>query len=781
MDESGGASLQSSPPPHPRMTSLLEGTFHAAPSVVGHSPAFQQLMRLVERVARTDRSVLITGPTGAGKEVVAQRIHHRGPMAHAPFIDVNCGALPENLVEAELFGHARGAFTGAVSHHAGHFERVGAGTLFLDEVGELPLSLQPKLLRVLETRSFRPVGSTEVRRFHGRVVAASHRDLAALVREGRFREDLYYRLAVFEVRVPALAERRADIPDLVRHFASLQPRPLSFGADALGRLQNHDWPGNIRELRSLVDRLGVLADEPHITAASLDAFLPPPALAGEHNPLANPMTLADALLALPGEDKLALAEQLLVERAMALSRDNKSAAARILGVSRKAVERRVAAQGQRLRSPEDCLAAANGSIAEAAFAEALAPLRSGLSQVRADATEPEERRLCYELNRQLGVCLRSLNGWLDAEAQSAYEAAFQAGQGVVSEVEMCSLLFGIWTTQLMAMDLPKARGTVQEMLQRAQAGGDPELVAEAHVAMANTLFWLGDGAEALACLYRGGLVPVGAQERCRTQGFDLIGLALNIEGLSAFQTGDFERARQALLRLRERADHTVDHPLNQAIALQGGAWLACLFGELDTLGALSQRLVDLALAHGFVFYLGVGQVLLGAHLTVRGQADAAEVALREGFETHMLRNGGQLFHSFQAWKLGELWLQNGKADACDRMIGEALEVALTHQDRAYLAELLDVQGRARQALGDAEGAEEALRSALSTATALGSVPGRVLAATHLAQLLAGQGRRQAATDVLVRALKGLSPTVPYLGVGRAFQALASLQRERVGS
>lgn len=192
------------------------------PPVIGTAPNFKSLLRIVDLVAPTNRAVLICGPTGAGKEVIARLIHRLSSNPDTPFIDINCGSIPEHLIEAEFFGHTKGAFTGAVANRVGYFELAGAGTLFLDEIGELPLSLQPKLLRVLEMRTFRPVGSTEVRHFRGRIVAATHRDLQALVAGNTFREDLYYRLANFVLDIPGLDQRKEDIPALVSHFVSLQ-------------------------------------------------------------------------------------------------------------------------------------------------------------------------------------------------------------------------------------------------------------------------------------------------------------------------------------------------------------------------------------------------------------------------------------------------------------------------------------------------------------------------------------------------------------------------------
>ncbi len=742
----------------------------SAPKVIGKSLAFSHVLRLLERVAPTDRPVLISGPTGSGKEVVAQLIHHRGRDPDDPFVDLNCGAMPEHLVEAELFGYAKGAFTGAVASHAGHFERASTGTLFLDEVGELPLNLQPKLLRVLESRTFRPLGSTEVRRFEGRLIAATHRNLETLVREGKFREDLYYRLAVFVLELPGLDERREDIPALVMHFSSLQPRPLTFTSEAMDRLQSQEWPGHVRQLRSLVDRLGVLAERSHITVDDLEPFLAPSTAK-----FVSTDALADAVMALAGDDKLAAAEQLLINRAMQLSSGNKTAAARMLGVSRKAIERRMQARDDRRMTAQQCLDEGRRLVDGSEFREAIPLLKRGLELMQAAAVHEEVQRTTFDLHRLMGVSLRSVDGWLSEDAKQAYELALKAGHGIVDEAELTTILFGIWTTQLMTMELGKARGSAQEMLQRAQASGNADLFAEAHIAMANTLFWLGDSAETLACLTRGGLVPVGLQDRTGAQGFDLIGLALTFEGLAAFQMGDFHRANLARARLYKRSCDTHDHPFNRAIALQGAAWLACLFEDMTELGPLATDLEVLSAKHGFVFYRGIGQIFRGCHLAHDGQFAEAETALREGYEVHVLRNGGKLFYSFQVWKLGELLLQAGRADECDRLVTQALDVVMEHQDRAYLAELLDVQGRAKMAQGDLDGAEEGLRGALSTANALGSVPARLEAANHLAELLNRTGRRPQAADLLAKAVKGIERDAPFPGLDRALRKLDELR------
>ncbi len=735
-----------------------------AERAIGQSAVFQRLLQLVRRVAPTDKTVLIWGPTGAGKEVIAHELHRHSLVAGQPFIDLNCAAIPEHLMEAELFGHARGAFTGAQGSRVGLLAQVGRGTLFLDEIGELPLALQPKLLRVLETRSFRPLGSAEPQHFAGRVVAATHRDLQAAVRDGRFREDLYYRLSVFVLSLPGLEQRRDDIPSLVEHFSATQPRPLRFAPDAVSRLQNSRWPGNVRQLRSLVDRLGVLSDGPLITAAALDEFLEPHA----HPWQADADELADAMLALPGEDKLAAAETLLLNRALQLCRGNKAAAARMLGVGRKVVERRLGAREDKRQTLRRLLEDGGRLLEAGDLEQAARVLSRGLALLEEAALQQEAREEHFHLLRQLGICHSARHGWSNGEALSCYEAALAVGKELDREPEIMSILFGVWTSQLMSLELDRARGTAQRMLQRGQAAGDASALADAHFVMANTLFWLGDHAEVLACLERGGLLGGGRGRRMGTQGFDLSGLVLTFEGLAAFQLGQFARAWSALAALLARRAGE-DQPFSRAIALQGAVWLACLF-EDASLGELAAQMEQLSRQHGFAFYLGVAQFFLGCGLAREGRAKDAEAAMQEGYQGQMLRHGGKLFHSFYAWRRCELLLASGRASESRALAEQALELAMAHKERAYLGELLIARASALRAQGDTAGAEQGLRSALTTAEALGAVPPRVEAAARLADLLAASGREEQAREMLETTLRACD--------GRGEPAHPVLQRAR---
>jgi len=297
--------------------------------VVFASDAMQRVVELACRVARADVRVLITGPNGAGKERIAQIVHANSAIRNGPFVAINCGAIPAELIEAELFGVEAGAFTGANRVRAGRFELADGGTLFLDEIGDLPLAGQVKLLRVLETGQFEMLGSSRTLSTRARIVSATNADLSVLIREGRFREDLYYRLNVIEIGVPPLAERAADILPLARHFLG---QTLQLSEDAAAALLAHDWPGNVRELRNSIERAKLLARGQVVTAADLN--LP----AAQRQP-------AEAESTRRGIEPDPSREQ--IESSLREAGGNISRAAQSLGLSRQALYRRI----ERFRRP----------------------------------------------------------------------------------------------------------------------------------------------------------------------------------------------------------------------------------------------------------------------------------------------------------------------------------------------------------------------------------------------------------------------------------------------
>jgi formate hydrogenlyase transcriptional activator len=249
-------------------------------TIVGRRGSLRHILSQVEAVADTNTTVLITGETGTGKEVIARAIHELSPRRNRNLVKVNCAAMPAGLLESELFGHERGAFTGAINSHIGRFALADRGTLFLDEIGDMPLELQPKLLRVLQEREFEAVGSTRTTRVDVRVVAATNQDLKQMVWDREFREDLYFRLNVFPIYLPPLRERKADIPELVEHFvqhfaASMDKSIESIPQETMRSLVRHHWPGNIRELQNCIARGVILSNDGVFEPAPLESYQPP--------------------------------------------------------------------------------------------------------------------------------------------------------------------------------------------------------------------------------------------------------------------------------------------------------------------------------------------------------------------------------------------------------------------------------------------------------------------------------------------------------------------------
>ena len=308
---------------------------HADP-LVGVSPAMDEVRALIGRIAPTDARVLITGDSGTGKELVAAAIHRQSPRAAKPFVSVNSAAIPRDLVESELFGHERGAFTGAAERRIGRFELADGGTLLLDEVGDLGPEAQAKLLRVLETGVIERVGGEKPVRVDVRVLAATNKDLERAVADGRFREDLLYRLNVVPIRIPPLRERSMDVPPLVRHFAArlreTLGRAVSVDAGALQLLGAYGWPGNVRELANLIERLAILSPTGAITAEDVARVLAP-----RGAPVETPGDLPD----MPLTDALDLHERALIARALSAASGNVAEAARRLATDRANLYRRM--------------------------------------------------------------------------------------------------------------------------------------------------------------------------------------------------------------------------------------------------------------------------------------------------------------------------------------------------------------------------------------------------------------------------------------------------------
>lgn len=299
----------------------------------GAHPVMQKILTIAKRVATTDSTVLLTGESGTGKELIARYIHSESLRSANPFIAVNCGAIPADLLESEMFGHEKGAFSGAVNRRMGLFQLSNGGTIFLDEIGEMLPNLQVKILRVLQEREIRPVGAERTVHIDVRIIAATNRDLATEVAQGRFREDLFYRLQVIPIVVPPLRERRSDIPILVEHFLDKHnqqrpSQPARITPDAMVHLWEYDWPGNVRELENLIERLVILSENGQVDVDAL--------------PTTVRNSISDKKIARPqftdaGIDLNQAVEEFeyhLIDEAMRRAKGNKQAAARLLGLKR---------------------------------------------------------------------------------------------------------------------------------------------------------------------------------------------------------------------------------------------------------------------------------------------------------------------------------------------------------------------------------------------------------------------------------------------------------------
>jgi DNA-binding NtrC family response regulator len=309
-------------------------------NIIGRSAAMREIFQTIERVAPTRTTVLLAGESGVGKDLIARAIHQHSPRRNQPFVKINCTALPENLMESELFGYEKGAFTGATASKPGKFEQADGGTAFLDEIGDVPGNIQVKLLRVLQERQFERLGSNLTRNVDLRVIAATNVDLRAALEQGRFREDLYYRLNVVPISIPPLRDRREDIPFLAMHFVRKLSKELGSVAKdispaAMDRLIAHPWPGNVRELENTIERSLVLASGEVLQPADIRLEAPRnmPALSSQETPL------------LPEGETLEHWEQMMIREALRRSNGNKSQAARMLGLTRNALRYRLSQMG----------------------------------------------------------------------------------------------------------------------------------------------------------------------------------------------------------------------------------------------------------------------------------------------------------------------------------------------------------------------------------------------------------------------------------------------------
>lgn len=700
---------------------------------LGESQAMRQLVRGALRLADLDRPVLILGASGSGKELMAAFLHQYGSRAERPFLDVNCGSITDSLAESLLFGHVKGAFTGATADQEGYFSLVEEGTLFLDEVGELPLTLQSKLLRVLETRLYRPIGSTQVRTFRGRIVAATHRDLQHMVKEGRFREDLFHRLNVFSLEVPGLGARGEDLPGLVAHFAGLQARKLRFADDAVELVCSTEWPGNVRQLKNTIEQIAVFVDLTVVTARDIQPFLPV-SRKGVEDRLA---AMADTLLALDVEDKVAAIESALISQAMKHHNGNKSAAARALGVHRKVLERRVRASAVSMEKLNEQLDQAVLKMAEDEYDSAIRELKGVLERSARMSGSCRLKAFQLEVHYKLAICYRSMNGWGCCAAVAAYESALALSAELEHSDKRAMILFGLWTARMANLEMDAAVQIAGQMFELGQETGASAMICQACAALVNTHFWLGNYDEAEGYLeqffryHREESLPLDGQ------GMDLLPLCLMFKGLMAYQLGRFCIARTMIEKLNVYIE-SCSHSFSRVVALMGVIWLDYLFGHIEAMNRNAIAMAELCMSRRFLYYEGFAQVFRGTAMALLDHDSVGVEMVLRGFEERMLKNGGLIFYSFYALMLGRVYLARSRFEEGLELVEHALQLAEEKNERCYLSELYTLKAQLDARMGGRETALHALETSVRIADELKNKYGVIEALCNWVMLLPDQ-------------------------------------------
>ncbi|MBN2528229.1 MAG: sigma 54-interacting transcriptional regulator [Deltaproteobacteria bacterium] len=708
------------------------------------SGIMQEIYQFVRKISSTPNAVLVTGQTGAGKEHIVRLIHKWGNRSSAPLIDLNCGAIPENLIESQLFGHEKGAFTGAVANHIGLLSQVAEGTLFLDEIGELPLLLQTRLLRVLDTRTFRPVGSTRHQQFTGRVVAATHANLETMVKEGRFRKDLFHRLNVFHVHIPALEKHREDIPGLVQFFLHLAHRDVLFDTDAMAYLCASRWPGNIRQLRNVVERIVTLNEGKNISLKQVQIHAAPTVLPDANSQLAS---LLDQILELPLNNRLEKVELGLVQKALAHSSDNKSAAARLLGVHRKVIERKLQHLAQSTEQVHLLFTGGIEEMAKSNYSAAAQLFRRALYLIDTASQSDELAELKSRILLKQCICLRSVAGWADNEAVKVYREAISQNLKHHKEGQISPAAFGLWSTLLLSLQLDEALTFAGEYLQQGTEMNNEQIVLQAHIALANTHFWMGNFNGCFNHLNQFIFRYHFDNELLEHHGQDPYVFYMMCQSLCLFHTGRLQDARRSFEQLDTYA-RDLHHPFSIAISFQTGAWLEYLFGDIEKSADYADRLIDVSRNHQFVFYEGVGMIFKGNAIAKSGDPEAGAKMVRDGFFNHMARNGELGFQSLVRCVLSNIELGNNRLDEAFDIVNCGLDIALTHSERPYLPELYCIRGKIELALAQPDNAMNSFETALALSRQTGALFAELMCANYLTELHMHNGNIHQALQLL---------------------------------
>ncbi len=710
--------------------------------IIGPSAKMRSLIEMVKRIAVTDFPILITGPTGSGKEEIANLLHHFCKFPKEPFIDVNCGSIPGSLIESELFGHEKGAFTGATNRHKGYFSLVGYGSLFLDEIAELPMSQQAKLLRVIETRKFRPVGSERQEVFKGRIIAATHSDLEQRVKDNHFREDLYHRLNVFKLEIPGLEDRCEDIPALVESFCSNQKQPFGFTRAAIEKLKQVRWPGNVRQLKNTIDRIAVLCDENPVSEDVLEEYI--------SDKKEESFKILDSVtknvLNLDFKNKLSAVEFNLINKAMAESGGNKSEAARKLGVHRKFIERRLKVFDSDINQIYELSIKGEKAMTSSQYQDAAGHFQKAIEFLNKYPCSHKLEEIKLDMLLRLCVCLRTIHGWNHPQVTSIYKEAKVTGKSINKIDSLSTVSFGDWVDLLVKLDLLKALDAARDFLAAGDVAKSPYIRSQAFLALANTYFWLAEHQQAGQNLGKFVSLYDEGNEFILDYGHDPYVLYLMIQSLVSFQVGDFKKSRVALSQLQTHAKN-IDHSFSTAIALQAGAWVEYLYGNHEKCYQFAEKLVSLSSEKSFPFYLGIGLIFVGFYIATTQDQERGIDLIEKGYNT-MHRDGGIVFHSMYALVLGNIYYQIKEHKKGFEIVNKGIAVCKKQHELCYLSNLICLRGKFNLNIKKTDLAEADFFNANEIAIKQGALSSELHASLNLSNLQFNNGKHQDAVDTL---------------------------------
>ena len=679
--------------------------------VIGKTERMHKLYRDAVKAAQYRLPVLIRGETGSGKEWLASVIHSCGCEPCAPFLDVNCGAVTASLMESLFFGHEKGAFTGASQARDGYFSQVGSGTIFLDEIGELPVDLQPKLLRVLETGFFRPVGASQSIRFKGRIVAATHRDLEAMVKQGRFREDLFHRLNVLTLQIPSLKERKEDIPQLVDFFLSKSKKKVRLTDCAVNLLEAQQWSGNIRQLRNTIEKICVFSSEEVLNAVSIRSFLSNSVCCAEDE-LKQVVT---KILDLNISNKMATVESLLIKEALKRYEGNKTRTAEELGLHRKALERRVKLMTTSVEALGASLKKIKKMQEDGAHVDVIEATDKCYRKSMHLSYCREVLDLRYEFLRIRCLSEREFYGWNAPCVMESYNEVVKLSWVLNDSGKLAFNLFGLWSVHLMNNELKEALVVAEQLQSLSVEMRCRSTKCKAVIALANTQFWMGRLEESTKNLDEFQVLYDQDLNTVKESGIDLLPLYLFLKGVVNCLSGRFNSAFAVVGKLKEYVEVN-SHFFSQVVSYQALMIIEFFFSHHEKSNSYALKLIELTEMMEYRLYHGLGLVFHGAYINRYCREKGAAI-MAQGISE--CRGTGEVFMPFYSLIRSKILMEAETVQLALKQLDEGIDFAVSGENYAFYPELLFLQSVSMATLG-MDGYKNGLRKAYGLVKAQGN-------------------------------------------------------------